>query len=73
MGADNAIICSDFVKCDEIIGMHYDTFPLIQINQKEAKEKFSRAGKNLTLMKIGETMEFQNSEFKKTDSKVFGN
>lgn len=56
MGVDNAIIASDFVKCDDIIGMHFDTFGLIKINHKEALEKFSRAGKNLTLLKIGETI-----------------
>jgi L-ascorbate metabolism protein UlaG (beta-lactamase superfamily) len=57
MGVDNAIIASDFVKCDKIIGMHYDTFGYIKIDHDEAKRKFARAGKSLTLMNIGETIE----------------
>lgn len=57
MGPENAIIASDFINCEDIIGMHYDTFGYIKINQKEAIEKFERAGKTLTLLKIGETIE----------------
>ncbi|CAN5465110.1 metal-dependent hydrolase [soil metagenome] len=56
MGVDNAVIASDFIKCDNIIGMHYDTFDMIKIDHAEAKKKFELAGKGLTLMKIGETI-----------------
>jgi L-ascorbate metabolism protein UlaG (beta-lactamase superfamily) len=56
MGPENAIIACDFINCSDIIGMHYDTFGFIKIDQNEAKNKFDRAGKNLTLMKIGETI-----------------
>lgn len=56
MSADNAIIASDFIDCDYIIGMHYNTFEAIVIDGPEAVSKFSRAGKRLTLMEIGETI-----------------
>lgn len=56
MGIDNAIIASEFVKCDKVIGMHYDTFPPIRIDHQEAKDKFHSAGKELILMNIGETI-----------------
>jgi L-ascorbate metabolism protein UlaG (beta-lactamase superfamily) len=56
MGIDNAIICSEFINCADIIGMHYDTFGYIKIDQSEAIQKFERNGKKLTLMKIGETI-----------------
>jgi L-ascorbate metabolism protein UlaG (beta-lactamase superfamily) len=59
MGVDNAIIAADFVKCDKIIGMHYDTFGYIQIDKEEAKRKFARAGNELVLMNIGETIEIK--------------
>ncbi len=59
MGVDNAILASDFIKCDKIFGMHYDTFGYIKINQEEAIRKFARAGKQLRLMQIGETTEIQ--------------
>lgn len=56
MGVDNAIIASDFIKCNDIIGMHYDTFGYIKIDSSEAIQKFERSGKKLTLMNIGETI-----------------
>jgi L-ascorbate metabolism protein UlaG (beta-lactamase superfamily) len=56
MGVDNAIIATDFINCGDIIGMHYDTFGFIKIDQEDAVKKFDRAGKSLTLMKIGETI-----------------
>lgn len=57
MGIDNAVIASDFIRCERIIGMHYDTFDLIRIDKNEAKLKFERTGKELILMGIGETIE----------------
>lgn len=57
MGIDNAVIASNFIKCDKIIGMHYDTFEPIKIDHQEAKKKFENSGKELLLMKIGETRE----------------
>lgn len=56
MGVDNAIIACDFINCNDIIGMHYDTFGYIKINHEEANHKFSRSGKKLTLLNIGETI-----------------
>ena len=59
MGVDNAIIASEFVRCDQIIGMHYNTFPYIEIDTKVALEKFKRAGKELLLPAIGETLDMK--------------
>ncbi|QLG47156.1 metal-dependent hydrolase [Costertonia aggregata] len=56
MGVDDAIIASDFVECNTVLGYHYDTFGYIEINHKEAIEKFSKAGKDLNLLGIGESM-----------------
>jgi L-ascorbate metabolism protein UlaG (beta-lactamase superfamily) len=58
MGIDNAVIASDFLKCDHIIGMHFDTFDAIKIDHDEARRKFELSGKELLLMKVGETQEF---------------
>ena len=63
MGIDNAVIAADFIKCDKIIGMHYDTFDIIKIDHQEAKRKFETAAKELVLMKIGETMDVKNAQF----------
>ena len=57
MGVDNAVIASEFIRCDTVIGMHYDTFDPIKKDHAEAIQKFEQAGKELHLMKIGETIE----------------
>jgi L-ascorbate metabolism protein UlaG (beta-lactamase superfamily) len=53
MGVSDALIASDFIDCNRIVGMHYDTFPYIVIDKNEAKERFNRANKELTLPEIG--------------------
>lgn len=53
MGIEDAIIASDFVACDEIIGAHFDTFGFIEINKEEAKKAFAVKNKNLTILEIG--------------------
>lgn len=56
MGIEDAIIASDFIKCDKIIGVHFDTFGYIKIDKEEAKRKFAERGKELILLEIGETI-----------------
>lgn len=57
MGIDDAIKAADFVKCDKIIGMHYDTFPPIEIDKADAVKRFKEKGKELILINIGESIE----------------
>lgn len=58
MGIDNAVIASDFIRCEKIIGMHFDTFGYIKIDHDEAFGKFAAAGKELILMNIGKSITF---------------
>lgn len=57
MDVDDAIIASDFVECDKILGYHYDTFGFIEIDHAEAKKKFFDAGKDLMLLPIGDSID----------------
>ena len=57
MGIDEAIIASDFVECDKILGYHFDTFGYIEINHDEAKRQFFERRKDLMLLEIGESLE----------------
>lgn len=57
MGIDDAITASDFLKCNKVIGLHYDTFGYIKINHEEAKKKFAAKGKELILLEIGKSIE----------------
>jgi L-ascorbate metabolism protein UlaG (beta-lactamase superfamily) len=58
MGVDNAVIASDFIRCNKIIGLHYDTFGYIKIDKQQALTRFENAGKKLYLMDIGQTLAF---------------
>ena len=58
MGVKDAVTAAEWLGCTEILGVHYDTFPLIAIDHAAAKEAFAKAGKNLYLMEIGSEREF---------------
>ncbi|MDD3773151.1 MAG: metal-dependent hydrolase, partial [Weeksellaceae bacterium] len=36
MDVKEALVASDFVECNKILGVHYDTAPFIEINREEA-------------------------------------
>lgn len=57
MDVEDAIIASDFVKCDKVLGSHFDTFGYIEIDHEQAKRKFFDKGKDLMLLEIGESIE----------------
>jgi len=57
MDVDDAILASEFVQCDKVMGVHYDTFGFIEIDHAEAKKKFFDADKDLMLFEIGESFE----------------
>jgi L-ascorbate metabolism protein UlaG (beta-lactamase superfamily) len=58
MGPDDAVKAAEFIRCNHILGVHYDTFPPIEINHDEAKAKFRAAGKTLHLLEVGGSLEF---------------
>ncbi|WP_159019963.1 metal-dependent hydrolase [Algibacter sp. L3A6] len=57
MGINDAILASDFVECDKILGYHFDTFGYIEIDHEVAKRKFFEKDKDLMLLEIGESIE----------------
>lgn len=57
MGIDDALRAAEFVGTDKIVGVHYDTFPPIKLDHAAAKSAASKAGQELLLPKIGETIE----------------
>jgi L-ascorbate metabolism protein UlaG (beta-lactamase superfamily) len=58
MGVEDAIKACDFIHCNEVLGVHYDTFPPIKIDHQAATEKFTAKGKKLHLLKPGDTHDF---------------
>ncbi|RMG21315.1 MAG: metal-dependent hydrolase [Bacteroidetes bacterium] len=57
MGVDDALLAADFIQCDHIIGMHYDTFGYIVIDHEAARAKFAAQNKQLVLPPIGEAFQ----------------
>jgi L-ascorbate metabolism protein UlaG (beta-lactamase superfamily) len=56
MGVDDAIVASDFLECNQVLGYHYDTFGFIEIDKQEARAKFDSKSKSLLLLDIGSTL-----------------
>lgn len=57
MGVDDACQAAKMVKCKNIIGMHFDTFPPIEVDHTLAKNTFAHHELNLTLPIINQTIE----------------
>lgn len=60
MDVDDAIRAADWMDCNNIIGIHYNTFPPIQIDKEEAIQRFDDAGLQLYLPEIGEEVRLYN-------------
>lgn len=58
MGVEDALVAAEFIECDHIVGVHYDTFGYIKIDHEKAVAAFAAKGKKLSLLGIGESLEF---------------
>jgi len=57
MDLNEALYAAEFVECNKILGVHYDTAPWIEINHAQAKNKFQEKGKELIMLEIGASIE----------------
>lgn len=57
MGVADAIRACDFIRCDRVLGVHYDTFGYIVIDKDQAVADFKAAGKTLLLPEIGSSID----------------
>lgn len=57
MDVEDAVVASDFIECDRILGYHYDTFGYIEIDHESAKKKFSDKNKELILLEVGSSLD----------------
>ncbi|MBD1430298.1 metal-dependent hydrolase [Sphingobacterium litopenaei] len=53
----DAVKATDFINCKNIIGMHYDTFSPVKIDNAEAKKVFAEANINLNLLELGSSID----------------
>ena len=54
MSYNDAVLASDFIECNKIVGCHFDTFGYIEIDHDAAKKAFSDKCKELILPSVGE-------------------
>ena len=57
MGIEDAVRAAEFARVTRFIGVHYDTFPPIEIDRDAAVKAAQAAGKELLLPAIGETLQ----------------
>ncbi|MFN4123679.1 MAG: metal-dependent hydrolase [Flavobacteriales bacterium] len=58
MSYETAAIAAEYLGVKEIVGMHYNTFPYIEISNLAALEHFDQKGLQLLLPAIGESLTF---------------
>lgn len=56
MGIEDAIIAAKYLKCKKVIGIHFNTFPYIEIDNQKAVNKFKNNDLDLILLNIGESI-----------------
>jgi L-ascorbate metabolism protein UlaG (beta-lactamase superfamily) len=57
MDVQDAIKAAEFIKCNTIVGVHYNTFPPIEIDTAAAVKAFEKSGKKLHLLNIGDSID----------------
>lgn len=57
MDVNDAIQAAKLINCQNIIGIHYNTFPPIKIDEADAQMRFQDVGLNLHLLQIGSSVE----------------
>lgn len=53
MDYQDALLAAEFVRCNRVLGCHYDSFGYIKIDHEAAVAAFEAKGKNLELLPIG--------------------
>lgn len=57
MGPDEAVKAAEFIQCNNIIGVHFDTFGYIEIDHSAARRQFENQGNQLHLLEIGQSVQ----------------
>lgn len=58
MDVSDAVVAAQWINCKQVVGIHYNTFPPIQVDTKGAKRQFAEVNITLHLPAIGESVEF---------------
>lgn len=58
MGPEDALEAARMLECEEVVGVHYDTWPPIAIEKDVAQAMFHGKGKKLHLLQPGQSIDF---------------
>jgi L-ascorbate metabolism protein UlaG (beta-lactamase superfamily) len=53
MGYEDALRAAKLLRCEKVVGVHFDTFPAIMIDHEAAKSTFKSKGRKLILPEAG--------------------
>ena len=56
MDYHDALIASDFIQCNRIIGCHFDTFGFLTVDHEAARSAFAAKNKELILMAVSSSV-----------------
>ena len=59
MGPDDAILAAKFLKAKHVIPLHYNTWPVIEQDPEDFKEKAEAKGIQVTVVKAGKAIELK--------------
>lgn len=57
MDVSDAVVAAQWINCKQVVGIHYNTFPPIQVDTDEAKRQFADVNITLHLPAIGKSLE----------------
>lgn len=57
MDVSDAVVAAQWINCKQVVGIHYNTFPPIQVDTDEAKRQFAHVNITLHLPAIGKSLE----------------
>lgn len=61
MGYEDAATAASYLNANKVIGVHFDTFPYIEIDHALASEAFAKRGAKLTIPQIGQSLELNGA------------
>ena len=62
MGYEDAAVAAEWLQTKKVIGVHFDTFPYVEIDHDAARKAFSDRGVNLILPEVGQTLELNGTQ-----------
>lgn len=58
LDAEDAVLAAQLLKCQHVVGMHFDAFPELSIDKDKTKAIFDQAKIQLSLLNVGQTIQW---------------